>query len=224
MKFKGIIFDFNGVLWWDNHLQEQAWKEFSTSLRGLPFSEEEIAIHVHGRNNRYTIEYLLGRTVSDDELHKFTQQKEELYRQLCLDQDSEFKLSPGAIELLNFLVTNHLPHTIATASERTNLDFFIKYLDLNRWFNLKQVIYDDGTRPGKPAPDLYLDAARELGLSPKECVVVEDSRSGIQAAHGAGIGYIIALGPQHKHSELIQLEGVSNVVENLGQIAKEKLF
>jgi len=222
MEFEGTIFDFNGVLWWDSHLQGQAWRQFSAEIRGTPFSEEEIAVHVHGRNNRHSLEYLTGRDLEKDELEQLTQQKESIYRQLCLDQGSNFKLSPGAIELLDFLLTHHIPCTIATASEKSNLDFFIEQLDLGKWFELERIVYDDGTRPGKPAPDIYVQAARNLNLEPARCVVVEDSLSGLQAAHAAGIGYIIALGPQDLH--LAQLEGVCQVVESLQQVPKERLF
>ncbi|MFC1974863.1 HAD family hydrolase [Chloroflexota bacterium] len=224
MKFKGIIFDFNGVLLWDTHLQEQAWIQFSTEIRGIPFSEEEMAIHMHGRNNQYTQDYLAGRSVTNEELTPLIQQKESIYQQLCLDQGPDFKLSPGAIELLDFLVAHHIPHTIATASGKINLDFFVRHLDLTRWFNLEQIVYDDGTRPGKPAPDIYLQAARNLDLPPAQCVVAEDSISGIQAAHSAGIDHIIALGPAHTHRQLARFQGVKSVIENLQQTPKEQLF
>jgi beta-phosphoglucomutase-like phosphatase (HAD superfamily) len=224
MKYQGLIFDFNGVLWWDSHLQEEAWKQFSFELRGSPLSDGETAVHVHGRNNRHTLEYLTGHTVRGDELWQLTQQKERIYRQLCLDQGHGFSLSPGAIELLGFLATHHIRYTIATASEKTNLDFFVEHLDLDRWFDIGKIVYDDGTRQGKPAPDIYLQATSNLGLKPATCVVVEDSRSGIQAAHTAGIGHIIALGPARTHKQLAQFEGVSEVIESLQQFPRERLF
>lgn len=223
MGYRGIIFDFNGVLWWDSHLQEQAWKQFSREIRGASVSDEEMAIHVHGRNNRHTLEYLTRRNVGGEELVQLTQRKETIYRRLCLEQGPGFRLSPGAIELLGFLVDRRIPLTIATASERTNLDFFVVHLDLARWFEVEKIVYDDGTTPGKPAPDIYLRAARNLGLEPACCVVVEDSHSGIQAARSAGIGHIIALAPADRHRRLAQLAGVAGVIENLGQFPREVL-
>lgn len=183
-----------------------------------------MAVHVHGRDNRHTLQYLAGRPISGRELEQLTQQKEAIYRQLCLDQGKNFKLSPGAMELLDFLAVHHIRRTIATASEKSNLDFFVEHFHLDRWFKIEQIVYDDGTRPGKPAPDIYLQAASNLGLDPASCVVIEDSRSGIQAAHNAGIGRIIALGPAHTYDQLVQLEGVHHIVENLRQTPKEQLF
>lgn len=223
-RFAGIIFDFNGVLWWDRQLQEQAWNQFSTEIRGRPFSPAEMAVHVHGRNNSHALQYLTGRALPKGEIERLTQQKETIYRRLCLDEGDDFQLSPGATELLDFLVAHGIGRTIATASERTNLDFFIEHLDLERWFEVARIVYDDGSLAGKPAPDFYLQAATNLSLPPGRCVVVEDAVSGIRAAHAAGIGHIIALGPTETHQDLVQCQGVSEVVESLRDVRREELF
>jgi len=71
---------------------------------------------------------------------------------------------------------------------------------LDRWFDVAKIVYDDGVRPGKPAPDIYLAAAENIGLAPSQCVVVEDAISGIQSAQVAGIGHIVALGRLAAHN------------------------
>jgi beta-phosphoglucomutase-like phosphatase (HAD superfamily) len=224
MKYRGIIFDFNGVLWWDTELQEQAWKSFSKNLRGTSLTKAEMKIHVHGRNNKHTLSYLVGHNVNSDELEQLTQEKENIYRELCLAKGKDFKLSPGAKELLSYLVKHSIPNTIATASEKSNLDFFIKYLKLDKWFNVSKIVYDNGKLQGKPAPDIYLKACKNIQLNPKECIVVEDAISGIRAARAARIGKIIALGARYKEPGLKELEGYNNVIENLGEINCNKLF
>lgn len=215
MKYKGIIFDFNGVLLWDSHLHEKAWKEISQLLRGSCFSSEEILIHVHGKTNRYILEYLLGRSITPQELSELSAKKESLYQNLCLENALEFRLSPGAIELLEFILENNIPHTIATASDGNNLRFFIEHLNLSKWFDVSKIVYDDGSFSGKR--EMYSKAAGNLRLLPQECVVIEDAHSGIKAAHQANIGKIIALGPQEKHDTLICLEGVSEAIISLEQ-------
>lgn len=220
MKFEAIIFDFNGVLWWDGHLQEAAWQTFAEQLRGRPFTPEEMALEVHGRTNRHTLEYLTGQTLTGQQAHQLSEQKESIYRQMCLDLGEQFQLSPGAVDLLDFLVASHIPHTIATASGKGNVDFFVEHLDLDRWFNLDQIVYDNGMRRGKPAPDCYRDAAQILGAAPQKCIVVEDSRSGMAAARAAGIGHIVALGPLPEHKRLVQVAGVTQVVTDLSQIPR----
>lgn len=217
--FKAMIFDFNGVLWWDAVLQEQSWGEYAQQTRGTAFSASEMAGYVHGRTNKDTFEYLLGRPVETDELIEFIDQKETIYRNLCLNAGPEFKLSPGAVDLLDFLVARGIPHTIATASERNNVDFFFQHLALDRWFDRDLVVHDNGTFPGKPAPDIYRMAAHKLGFPPADCVVVEDSLSGMAAANGAGIGKIIAMcSPGLAVEELKQVPGVSEVITNLAEL------
>jgi beta-phosphoglucomutase len=220
MKSKAIIFDFNGVLWWDGRLQEDAWQTFAVQLRGRPFTPEEMAVQVHGRTNRHTLEYLTGQILTAEQSNQLSEQKETIYREMCLALGEQFQLSPGAAELLDFLVANRIPHTIATASGKGNVDFFVKHLDLGRWFHLDQIVYDNGTRRGKPAPDCYRDAALVLATAPGNCVVVEDSRSGMAAAHAAGIGHIVALGPLPAHERLAQVAGVKQVVTDLSQIPR----
>jgi beta-phosphoglucomutase-like phosphatase (HAD superfamily) len=220
----GIIFDLNGVLWWDGPFQERAWHLFSEQLRGVALSSAEMAEHVHGRPNRHTLSYLAGRPLSPSDLEQLSEEKEAIYRRLCLEQGDGFRLSPGAEGLLDRLVARSIPRTIATASGRANLDFFHRYLHLDRWFDPGLIVYDDGTLPGKPAPDVYLRAAWNLGLAPGVCVVVEDSLSGIQAAHAAGIGRVVALGPAERHSTLACLAGVDLVVESLAELAALDLF
>jgi beta-phosphoglucomutase-like phosphatase (HAD superfamily) len=197
---------------------------FAAQLRNKPLSDAEIDVHVHGRNGQYTLEYLLGHTISAEKAAALMEQKEVIYREMCLNLNGNFRLSYGAIPLLDNLVKHKIPHTIATASGKNNVDFFIKHLYLENWFELEQIMYDDGKTAGKPAPDLYLRAAKNLDCQPGNCVVVEDSISGIQAAHAARIGWIIALGPKETHVQLSKLPGVNQAIENLSQLQWEDLF
>jgi HAD superfamily hydrolase (TIGR01509 family) len=222
--YEGLIFDFNGVLFWDDAIQRNSWRLFVSRLRDEPLTDEEIDLHVHGRNGRHTMEYLLGVPISQEKADELTEEKERIYRQMCLALEDQFVLSPGAVGLLNTLTLHKIPFTIATASGKRNVDFFARHLNLENWFDLENIVYDDGKTPGKPAPDLYLRAANRLGFAPEACVVIEDSRSGLQAAYHAGIGHIIALGPQSKHEQLVQFEGIDQVLETLGEVQVETLF
>lgn len=224
MQSQGIIFDFNGVLWWDSDLQEQSWKDFSARVRGAPLSQQEYDLHVHGRTNQHTIEHLLGKTVAERELEQLVQEKESVYRALCMERGDEFRLSPGAAFLLDYLRDHHIPRTIATGSEISNLRFFFEQLHLDQWFDIKKVAYDDGKTPGKPAPDIFLNAARHLQLAPAACMVIEDSRSGIEAAYAAHVGTVIALGTPEKHAKLLQEGKAHRIIQHLGQIDPRKEF
>ncbi len=220
---KAIIFDFNGVLWWDSELQEKSWVEMSRRLRGKPFTKKEMIEIVHGRQNKEIIEYLVGKELGKKKLGELIQEKEAFYRDLCLVEGEKFRLSPGAIELLDFLSEKDIPFTIATSSGKANLDFFIKHLNLEHWFEISEIVYDDGKLKGKPHPEIYVMAARNLEVIPEECVIVEDSVSGIIAASRAGIGLIFGLGPVEKHGLLLSIPGINEVITSLATIPK-KLF
>ena len=95
MGYQGIIFDFNGVLWWDNHLQERAWREFAEQQFGVYLTDDDMAVHIHGRNNQHTLEFLAGTQLDARQVDQLSNQKEALYRDLCLAEGDGFRLSPG---------------------------------------------------------------------------------------------------------------------------------
>lgn len=223
MKFSAVIFDFNGVLLWDEALQVEAWQTAALELRGSKLSEDEFLTHVHGRTNSHVLSHLLERTVQEQDLLDLIQFKESIYRRLCLANPESFVMSPGSKSLLSFLVKRGTPITIATASEITNLKFFVTQLGLEEWFNLDLIVYDNGFLPGKPAPDVYALAAQKLEQAPEKCIVVEDAVSGFKSAHAAGIGHVIGLGPQSEHLRLKACAEVSTVIESLEQFPRELL-
>jgi len=215
---RAFIFDFNGVLWWDVRIQEHVWDQVAVKLRGKPFSDEEKLHKLHGRPKEDILEYLTGRKMDKRELTVLALEIENIYQKLCLEEGKDFKLSPGAVDLLERLKRSSTPMTIATSSDKGDVDFFANHLHLENWFDISKIVYNDGSFPGKPAPDTYLKSCKVLGVDPKDAVAIEDSESGIRAAQAAGIGKIIALGPKERHDKLLQLDGVTQVVENLGQI------
>jgi HAD superfamily hydrolase (TIGR01509 family) len=221
--FRGVIFDFNGVLLWDTQLQEEAWAQFARTIRPEPFGPEEMRTFMHGRPNRAVLEHLAGHALTPEEVAGLTEAKESWYRELCLAQGDAFALSPGARELLEWLAAQGVPRAIATSSEWNNVAFFTRHLRLETWFDSERIVYDDGQLPGKPAPDIYLRAAERIGLPPGACIVVEDAPSGIAAARAAGIGQIVALGPAEQHARLRELPGVTQVITSLAEFPRSLL-
>ncbi|HAM97002.1 MAG TPA: hypothetical protein DCQ26_00170 [Marinilabiliales bacterium] len=197
--FKGIIFDFNGTLFLDSPLHEKAWIEMAVELRDKKLTVEEFRIHGHGRTNKTIIQYLLGYLPEMDELERITEQKEKYYRELCLQNSQDFKLASGAEWVLNKAKELALPITIATGSYARNVEFYFQYLNLGKWFRREWVVLDDGTYPGKPAPDIFMLAAQKLHLAIHDCLVFEDSYSGIESAWKAGVGHIVAVEPRLNH-------------------------
>ena len=213
---KGIIFDFNGTLFWDSQLHLDAWREYSKKLRKVPFSDEEMLKYMFGRTNADIIKYAIGKEPEPELVEKIAAEKEEYYRNMCRDM----KLAPGAEEFLDFLKENNIPRTIATMSEWSNVEFYIKNFNLEKWFDLDKIVYSNGIIPGKPAPDIYLIAAKNINLEPSDCVVIEDALSGIEAAINAGIGMVMAIASREPVDFYKNIVGVNKIITNFSQIDK----
>lgn len=218
--FKGIIFDFNGTLYWDSAKHKQAWREYSRILRGNPFSDDEMIKYMFGRTNEQIIKYAIGKQPTPDMVEKYGQEKEAVYRQMCIDDMENFHLAEGTEEFLDFLKENEIPRTIATMSDKTNVDFYIEHFHLEKWFDIDKIVYSDGIIPGKPAPDIYEIAAKKLNLSPSECIVVEDAISGIQSAQDAGIGKIIAICSEEPPELYQAIQCVGGIINNFDEFDK----
>lgn len=188
MKLKGVVFDFNGTLFWDTKIHNKAWDIF-LKKEGVKISDKEKNDKIHGKNNTDILNALFSRQLSKTELDNFITEKEKIYQELCLQND--MRLAPGAEEFLNFLLVNRIPHTIATASGLENVNFYFRYLGLEIFFDQTKVIYNDGNILSKPNPQIFQKAIGSLGIIEKEALVFEDSIAGIIAAENAGVGRII---------------------------------
>jgi beta-phosphoglucomutase len=202
MKLNGIIFDFNGTMFQDSHLHEQAWIDMIQEYNpGNPLTEEEILTNLHGRTNDKILRHFVSPSLTDEEIQKLSLEKEEYYRTLCLAKPEQLVLTDGLIESLDTLKEMAMPLTIATATIKENVDFYFETFALDRWFDPDKVVFDDGSFPGKPEPDIFLHAAKKIAVAPENCLVIEDAYSGLCAANRANIGMIIAIDPFFKNRE-----------------------
>ena len=188
MKIKGVVFDFNGTLFYDTHLHNQAWDTF-LEKHALRLGNKEKNQKIHGKNNAEILKNLFSDTLSTAEITKLSIEKEDIYQSLCLEH--EMKLAPGAEDFMDFLLAKKIPFTIATASDLYNLEFYFKHLDLGRYFQLSRIVYSNGTIKSKPHPEIFLKAMDILDSTPEETLIFEDSTSGIQAAENSKAEKII---------------------------------
>ena len=156
-------------------------------------TDEQFKEKFLGRNNAEIMEMLHGRVLPTEEMEALAEEKEALYRDICRERADELHLVPGAETFFDALKEKGIPFTIATGSGKSNVDFYFDVFHLDRWFAYSKVVYDDGSLPGKPDPAVYLKVTALMGLDPAECMVFEDSFSGIHSAHNAGIGRIAAI-------------------------------
>ena len=223
---RSVIFDFNGTLFADSDKHREGWKRFLAKY-GLDVDDEELRTHYLGRTNPYILKRVFGEDLAPDLIAARTLEKEATYRQCCMEDPDSFHLIEGATAFLDFLKDSGVDFTIATGSEYSNVDFYFAEFGLGKWFDRSRVVLDDGSFPGKPAPDGYLRAAKVLGVDPADCVVFEDSISGVRAAHAAGIGKIVAICTEVSAERLLSYPGVvvaEKDFSNMIEIWKELLY
>ena len=225
MAIKGLLFDFNGTLFFDSPLHVEAFKRTFRS-RGLAVPTSDfIAREIFGMQNEHIYKKFYNPNADAEEIKAFIAEKEGLYLSFVAEKDYD-RLCDGAEELLDYLKENGIPYGIATGAEYETVLFYMKHLRLDRWFTLDNIVYTDGTFRGKPAPDIYRIAAGRLGLSPSECAVFEDGYPGLTAAAAAGIGKKFALYEEGMSDPVINgmtvdgvyhsLEGWREMLEELG--------
>ena len=212
MEYQGIIFDFNGTLFFDNDKHVKAWNEISKILRGKEITLEELHTKLNGTPNIQNILYFTDGKATKEELEKYSQKKEEYYRQFCKEDQATFHLVKGAEEYFDYLKESNIPFTIASASIKPNIDFFVESFHLDKWIEPSRIVYDDGTYENKIA--MFKKAAHNIGVKIQDCLIIEDSVSGITNAYKAGCHNIVVVDSANKKEEYEKLPGVVQVIDS----------
>ncbi len=224
MKIKGILFDFNGTMLFDSELQEKAWEGFLRSKLNKDISNEEIAEHIHGGNNKDVLTYFFNRNFSNEEIEKLEEEKESLYRNMCLEDKDNLKLVKGLPELLDKLKENQIPITIATGAPLKNVEFYFEHLNLNKWFDMSKVVYTDGSFNGKPEPDVFLRAAEKINVNIEECAIFEDAVLGLKAAEKANARKIFVISSTLDNEKLSEFKKISRIMHDYTEITIDDLL
>lgn len=183
MAVRGAIFDLDGTLVDSAALHEASWRMLAEEL-GLRIAEDWFH-RTFGRANMDIIPELLGHAASASELKRYSDRKEELYRQIARER---LRLVPGAGELLADLKRAGWRVGIGSSTPRANLDFAVPLLGLSEWVDA-YVGMEDVARH-KPEPDTFVETARRLGVAPNRCLVFEDAPAGVEAAVRGGMAAI----------------------------------
>lgn len=186
------IFDFNGTMMFDGDIQNNAWKKYLETKIKRPIQEDEFQNYVHGKNIIDTFKYFLNIEYSPEEALTIGEEKEAIYRKMCLESPN-FRLALGLVDFLDYLKEKGIDRNIATASAFPNVKFFFDHLDLDSWFDINAVAYNDGIIPGKPDPSIFLLAAKNINVDIKDSIIFEDSYSGIEAAKRSGAKKIVVI-------------------------------
>lgn len=184
-KYNGVIFDFNGTLFFDTKYHVLAWNEISMELCGRRVTEEIMDKEISGVPN---VEVVLKMKpeLTREEAEAYSKKKEELYRGFVQKAPGGEHLVRGAEELFGLLGEKGIPFTIASASIIENIRFFVSYFHLDRWLDPALIVYDDGSYADKV--NMFLEAKKRIRAD--RILIFEDSLSGIQCAGKIGADVI----------------------------------
>lgn len=173
-----LIFDMDGVLIDSNPLHSEVWRDY---LEQFSISSEDIDRRMHGKRNDQIVRELFGPEISEFEVFAHGAAKEALYRERMMPRIEE-NLMPG----LRAILEAHRSHSLGVGSnaEPANVHFVLEHASLRAYF--RAVVDGHQVENPKPAPDIYLRVAEQLRTSPANCIIFEDSDSGITAARAAG--------------------------------------
>jgi len=180
---RAVVFDCDGVLVDSEALAASAWV---TAVAGYGYEITDA-----------DIEASLG--ITEDAMHERLARKADLppYEQLIEEVDTvRFRLYeerleafPDAVETVKTLALEGIPLAVASSSRRHALDWKLARFDLARYF--QATVAGDEVAEGKPAPDVYLEAAAAVDVDPKRCLAIEDAKNGAVAATAAGMRVVV---------------------------------
>lgn len=194
MPLAAVLFDMDGLL----IDTEPVWLAAETELVGelggtwTPADQQAIL----GNSMPRAARYIKSRSGTDWPWEQVAQALVDRFLELL--GRSEIVIQPGALRLLQEVADSGLPFALVSASERRIMDYAVAALSRAGAPRFPITVAGDEVVHGKPHPEPYLKAARELGVEIGACVVLEDSASGVAAAHAAG-AQVVALAHMVDH-------------------------
>jgi HAD superfamily hydrolase (TIGR01509 family) len=181
MSFSAFIFDMDGTLIDNMGFHSNIWIEFLAS-HGVQITPEMFASRTVGKINAEILREFIGPHLTAGQIAALSLGKEELFRERFRPHIKEV---PGLRAFLEAARGCAIPAALATSAGIDNARYILQGLGVESFFSVV-VTAEDITR-GKPDPEIFLIAARRLGLIPGTCLVFEDSPMGLEAAHLAGM-------------------------------------
>jgi len=182
-QIEAVIFDMDGVLVDTEHLWDEVREELTGEWGGRYTPEAQQAMM--GMSSREWSRYLhevVGLREPPEVINA------EVIRRMLARYEADLPVVPGAVDAVRALASAGYRLAVASSSNRELIDTVLRRLGLTELFEV--TVSSEEVARGKPAPDVYLEAARRLGVEPGRCAAVEDSATGIRAAHLAGMRVI----------------------------------
>ena len=192
---KAVIFDMDGVIIDSNPYHKIALKEFCARY-GYQLTEEELRNKIYGRTNKEWIPALFNRVLTQEESRKYGEEKEQIFRDLYANDIRPVK---GLVAFLEKLKAAAIPMAIGTSAPRSNVDFVLQKTGIGDFFGV--ILDESDVSVGKPNPEIYVKTAARLKFSPHDCIVIEDSLSGVASGQASG-ARVVGITTTHTAQEL----------------------
>ena len=206
---QAVIFDMDGLLI-DN---EPIWRQAHRIVllkRDFHISEDDVR-HMAGKGTLHIVELwrerFKGWIATEDQVVC-----QEIFDEVARSVEDEGVEMRGATSLVKALYEKHIPLSVASSSPLFLITSTLKKLGIDTYIPIIHSGVDE-VHP-KPAPDVYLSAAKSLGISPKDCLVFEDSPSGIKAAKAAGMTCIAVPEPGRETSLFSEADSIIPSLED----------
>ena len=183
-KIKAVIFDLDGTLTDTEQFYQKAWPQ-AFSHFGYKV-EPWMPLELRSLGRPFAIETFKKWFGEDFDYEKVRSFRKEIIKEMLSDG---IPLKPGAIEILQYLREQGITVAMATANDFERTKGYLDRIGITGYFD--RIICADMVKFGKPAPDIYAHACKELGLEPDETFAVEDSPNGIRSAYKAGCNVIM---------------------------------
>ena len=208
MMIKGVLWDMDGVLVDTGDFHYQAWRQTLDQYK-LAYSREQFNA-TFGMNNWSILELMLGPQLDQDTYTRISDQKEATFRQVIR---GKVKPLPGAIKTLDQMRARGIRQAIASCAPPENIAALLEELHIQERF---EAVVSGYAMAGKPAPDVFLAAARAIGVATQNCLVIEDAVTGVKAAKRAGMA-CLAVTNTHPAESLGEAD---RVVDSLLEISE----
>jgi HAD superfamily hydrolase (TIGR01509 family) len=205
----------DGVLADTSQLHFDTWERVLTE-QGIPFDRKKFQF-IYGLKNHDLLPILTDRVWDIDKTEWLADQKELAFRQAL---PGRLCLLPGVLKWLQHFNSLGYRQAVASSAPPENVEALVDELGIRKYFS---ALVTPGNLPGKPDPAVFLLAASQLGVDPQDCVVIEDSIPGVEAACRAGM-HTIAITSTNPPEVFIQADIVIGTMDELSAEQFEALF
>lgn len=183
---KAFIFDMNGTMIDDMDYHLHGWFNILNNDLGAGMTREAVKKEMYGKNQELLVRIFGKDRFTEAEMDELSMEKERRYQAAYLPH---LQLIPGLQAFLDAAKAQGIPMGIGTAAIPFNVDFALDNLHIRNYFG--SIITANDVIKSKPDPEVFLKAAKELGVDPASCIVFEDAPKGVEAAANAGMKAVV---------------------------------